>query len=298
MAQSHSSVFLRVVLVSFLFLQIGLAQETPPTNAQPETAQRPEAPKAAVVSAAQQRELQQAIQNLHAQAGTFFAEAPTIVWDVLPVKIVRDNYGHNVANKYVAIDILIHNNDSTSQLLIQGFSFTTNHVQYVSNDPALVRGTIEKDQMVGFRNRAVQVIKTTGLIATGAEGYVHAASASANFNRGVSIFSDPFEKGIELIFPDTTVRYLANWDNNQVFKNGFVVDPGKEIRGRVFLGLEIVCSHHFPTKPANGEECSQGGFWVGAKYDPNQIKLRLGQIAAVGNSAATVTGQKIPPPAP
>jgi hypothetical protein len=252
----------------------------------------------AVVNATQQASAENAarktVAQLQGQAKDIKAVAPTITWDVLPVSVVRDNYGHNVAGKYIAIDVLIHNNDTNTQLLIRGFRFNVNSVYYANTDPTLVRGTIQKGQMVGARNRSVQAIKTLGLIATGAGGYFHATSAAANYNRGVTIFSDPFEKGIELLFPDTTTTYLANWDKDPVLKNGFVVDPGKEENGRIFLPVELVCSPNFPTPPAQGEKCDLGHFFRrNATYDANEIKHRLGTISLIGNSAAIVTGQPL-----
>lgn len=238
--------------------------------------------------------IRQSIASVGPQAANLQAAAPMIAWTVLPVKVVTDNYGHNVSNKYLAVDVLVHNNDSSAQLVIKGFHFTVQQFDYVSTDPPLVRGSIEKQQDVGARNRSLQVVKTIGLLATGSEGYFHVKGASANFNRGVSIFSDPFEKGLELIFPDTTVKYLANWDSNQVFKNGFIVDAGKELTGRIFLPLEIVCSKTFPNPPATNEVCRQGGFFRGARYDANQLKLRLGKVSAIGNTATILTGKPIP----
>src|SRR5262249_31745062 len=155
-------------------------------------------------------------------------EPPDLVWYVVPPKIVQDNYGHNVRNKFVMIDVTVKNICQESQIAILSFAirpdhddaYWNGHDPYKNTDPALVRGTIEKSQQVGLRNRAVQGVKTTGLIASGAAGYFKAAGPRANYNLGVDIFSNPFEKGIELIFPDTTIGYLNKWDQNQIFKNG------------------------------------------------------------------------------
>jgi hypothetical protein len=274
-----------------------MAQEAipAPSPSQTPTPAAVEASPAATPAAADVQKTRETIAALRTQSANIKAATPTIVWDVLPVSIVRDNYGHNVASKYVAIDVVIHNNDPTTQLLIRGFRFNVKSVYYANTDPTLVRGTIEKGQMVGARNRSVQAIKTIGLIATGAGGYFHAPGPSANFNRAVAIFSDPFEKGIELIFPDTTVKYLANWDKDTVFKNGFVVDPGKDSPGRLFLPVELVCSPNFPEPPQTGEICELGSFFKrNARYDANLIKKRLGTINLLGNSAAIVTGQSLP----
>jgi hypothetical protein len=201
---------------------------------------------------------------------------PTVAWTVLPEKVVKDNFGQNVSHNYVAIDVTIRNNNCSNQLVVKTFVFKNieDEDPDLTTDPDLVKGSIAKGHEVGMRNRIVSSIKTFGLIGTGAAGYFKTAGASATFNRGLTIFSDPFEKGIELIFPDTTVKYLANWDENQVFKNGFIVSPNTETRGRVFMPLDFVCEK---IKAAQ-KSCRSGHRGRGPVYDPAAIKASLGHM--------------------
>jgi hypothetical protein len=209
---------------------------------------------------------------------------PIIAWTVLPSRVVRDNYGHNVSNKYIAIDVIVHNGNTCNQLVVKGFQFLAKSSSpYVTTDPTLVKGSITKGQQVGFRNTAVQVIKTVGLIATGASGFFKDTGASATYNRGVTIFSDPFEKGIEMIFPDTTVTYLSNWDKDEVFKNGFVVDAGKDARGRIFMPIDVVCSRYYPNHDRQKGRCRAPRFGQRyPAYDADDIKATLGDMNVFG----------------
>ena len=212
-------------------------------------------------------------------------KAPSIAWTVLPEKVVRDNYGHNVSNNYIAIDVTVYNNNCSDQLLVKTFTFKNlshNDDPDLTTDPDLIKGSIVKGQEVGRRNRSVAAIKSMGLLATGSAGFFKAAGASATFNRGVTIFSDPFEKGIEMVFPDTTVKYLANWNTNTVFKNGFAVEPQSETRGQVFLPIDFVCQQ----LKADPKDCRSGHHFSGATYNPAAIKASLGRMSAFGHEIA------------
>ena len=196
-----------------------------------------------------------------------------IGWSVLPWKIVKDNFGHYVANKYFGVDLAIHN-QSTCALIVNTFIFYPPGSNGDINganlavDPKLVRGSLEKGQLTGIRNIAVSAIKTTGLLATGASGFFKNVGSAASYNRGVAILSDPFEKGFELIFPDTTVKYLSNYDSDEVFKNGFVMSPGQTVKGRIFIPIGTVDAS-YAKKKANS-------------FDSTEVKDRLGKIGVLG----------------
>jgi hypothetical protein len=226
-------------------------------------------------------------------------KAPELAWTVLPPRVIRDNYGHNVSNKYIAIDVIVHNSYACNQLVVKGFRFVVKGTtDYATTDPTLVKGSIVKGQLVGTRNTVVQVVKTLGLIATGASGFFKSTGASATYNRGVTIFSNPFEKGIELIFPDTTVTYLSNWDKDEVFKSGFVVQAGKEVQGRLFMPIEVVCSENYsPEKPndnssnltARSKECRPPRWGERyPTYDADTVKKNLGEMKVFGQEIAGI----------
>src|SRR5262249_57133703 len=54
-------------------------------------------------------------------------EPPDLVWYVVPPKIVQDNYGHNVRNKFVMIDVTVKNICQESQIAILSFAIRPDH---------------------------------------------------------------------------------------------------------------------------------------------------------------------------
>ncbi len=280
-AQPKSSLGKVVVLVFLACLSISLQSAVARAQAQPQTEaqKKQEALKNCMPNCTPQQ-LEDAIEASEASG-----RRPQVAWYVLPSKIIRDNYGHYVSSKYIAIDITVHNMNSTDQISVQAFTFLglRSDDPYKNSDPNLVRGSIVKGQETGARNTLVRVIKVVGNLATGAGGFVKNAGASASYGRGVSIFSDPFEKGVELIIPDTTVTYLTAWDKDEVFKKGFIVEPGKEVTGRIFIPVSLVCELLRAHQPPVNTACKEGGWLRSAQYDPLVIRDNLAPLGVMGS---------------
>lgn len=265
-----------VVLVFLASLSIFLRSVAARPQAQPQT----EAQRQETLRTSTPQQLEDAL-----RANQASGQPPEVAWYVVPPKIVRDNYGHYVSSKYVAIDITVHNMNSTDQINVQAFTFrgAPPADAYKNSDPNLVRGSIVKGQDTGARAVLVRVIKVAGNLATGAGGFVKNASASASYGRGVSILSDPFEKGVELIIPDTTVTYLTAWDKDEVFKNGFIVEPGKEVTGRIFIPVSLVCELLGTHQPPVKAVCKEGGWLRSSQYDPLAVRENLGPMGVLGS---------------
>lgn len=202
-------------------------------------------------------------------------------WTVLPYKVVRDNYGPGITGRYFVIDMALHN-CSNKQLVVNALHFDHGKNHEVNTDPAMVRGTLQKAHDTGLRTTSINIIKTMGLLATGASGFVKATASAAAYNRGVTIFSDPFEKGIELIFPDTISNYLKNWDSTDVFKSGFVLAPGGQGRGRIFYPI---LSLYSPTTQARDAKDATKG-----RFNAQEVKTRLGTLRVFMTASENPSG--------
>ena len=104
------------------------------------------------------------------------------------------------------------------------------------------RGSVEHGQFWSRRSLILNLVKATGPFLTGFTPFFHVLNHRTNFSQGINIFSDPFEKGIELVFPDETVRQLQRLDE-QMLRDGLTVLNNQQLRTRAFipknlLGLE------------------------------------------------------------
>ncbi len=217
-----------------------------------------------------------------------------VAFTVLPFNVVRDNYGHNVSDKYLALDVAVHNTSGAPErgggndqqlLIVKAFVFSSlskNGDPSLNTDPDLVKGSIEKGQQVGVRNRSVLLLKMLGTLGTSSIVFFKAAAAKSTFSQSADMFNDPFMKGIEGLFPDTTIRYLAKWGDDQVFKEGFLVEPGATKRGRIFLPIQTVCKTLMPSPVKGDPDCREGHGLKRATYDEGRIKQLLGAMQPFG----------------
>jgi hypothetical protein len=90
---------------------------------------------------------------------------------------------------------------------------------------------------VGPRAYALGAIQALGPIAGGFSPLFRNTSHQLNYQTGVNIFSNPVEKGFELVVPDTTIKELARLDD-QVFRDGSVMANNTQYRTLVFFPKE------------------------------------------------------------
>jgi hypothetical protein len=167
-----------------------------------------------------------------------------VMWSVVPGKIMADNFGHYLSRKYHALELMIGNH-SGYDLLISGVGFSPElagcdfHVTLPSTSYKLARGSLEKAQQVGGRAIFIGIVKALGPIGTGFIPFFHALGPKANFSTGVDIFSNPLEKGLEAVIPDTTVNELQRLDD-QYLREGTVIHNSDQPRYRIFVPKKFI----------------------------------------------------------
>ena len=230
-----------------------------------------------------------------------------IGWSVLPAKVLRDNYGRHVTDKYFGIDVVIANRTGNStpaggtehaeepqSLIVTALEFC--HVQAggelrdVSVDPVLVRGSLQKGELTGRRNTISRAIQAIGDVAAPSAGFFKNDLHRGTFSTAAALFT-PIKTGFDLVWPDTILTYLENWDKDEVFKKGFVVPAGGSTRGRVFIPIEIIYPR--PLAAKNGQlspdekktyESDNELYKQATKgnYDPEDVKKKIGTLVVLG----------------
>lgn len=234
---------------------------------------------------------------------------PTVdlMWKVLPRSTVADSYGGRIADHYFAIEVTI-GNDSGHDLQIAALGFlpqmtTTNKSGSDSLDTRVplpndsypgVRGTIEREQFVGTRAMVVNFAKAMSTILVGVGGF-YVSDANSLFTPAVSIFSGPFEKGLELVYPDLTTNHLINLDN-RTLRDGVVVPNNTPTRINAFISRETIqCSYpkrwyRLYTVPRSGYSCpntpkgdpADPRLSYSRDFNPDEIRKRLGKLVLIG----------------
>jgi hypothetical protein len=226
----------------------------------------PSGPTPTGTPAPPQPQLQKAEEN--AQQGLFY------LWNVENKDTVGDNFGHYIANRYYVIELLI-NNQLDKKVIITGAGFKTKQgedfITIAATDPQTIKGVLVKKDMVGRNARIKSLIKMTGLMLTGASGFFKAAGSAATYNRSINIYNDPFQKGLELVDPNTITNYLETL-NSEVFKTGLVLAPGSMGYLRVFVDQNNI--DHPSKLKIDGKEKNQ--------YDPIAVQKILNELVLQG----------------
>jgi hypothetical protein len=171
-----------------------------------------------------------------------------VAWGVLPKRISSDTFGSRVTKLYYPIEVVIGNNSgydlqlaSVQFKLPEGSMLDTN---IPTNSYYVVRASLQREQLIGARNTTINIIKAIGPILTGSAVFFNGSSIAALHHKNVflgltDVFSNPFEKGLELIFPDQTVQQLINLDNHTL-RDGAVIANNTQVRTIVFVNRDLL----------------------------------------------------------
>src|SRR5260370_734674 len=132
-----------------------------------------------------------------------------VFWKVMPRTATGHSFGRTVTNRYFAIEVTIGNNSGyplqiasvAFKMKLPGFAPDTD----IPNDGYnFVRSSIEKEQQVGGRALVVNTVNALGPILTARNGFYSSASPEKHYTTFVGLFSNPFAKGLEYVWPDRT----------------------------------------------------------------------------------------------
>lgn len=190
-----------------------------------------------------------------------------IQWDVLQPKSVRDNFGSRISNMFYCIEISLGNN-SGYDLQIGSIGFILEDEKQAqkvkpSTSYRITRGTIEREQQVGNRNRVVNFLKGLGPVLTGFTPFFFRMSGRANYSNAVNIFSNPFVAAAELIFPDKTVRHLQSLDS-QALRDSLIISNNQQQRILTFFPKDSL------------------GLSLAERDNPIVVRKKLGELILIG----------------
>lgn len=227
-------------------------------------------------------------------------EQVDILWKVLPRHVTSHSFGRVFTDLHFAIEVVI-GNDSGYDLQIAAIGFEP-PVPLDAPIPTdaynITRATLEREQQTGRRALIVNSIKALGPILTGSAVFFKSTGASSTWNGSVGVFSNPLEKGFELVYPDKTVRQLIALDNRSL-RDSVIVPNNISQRILVFISREWVECRKGDTVTKKGVTASKGDRVSSCKsaptadpryarlphsrdFDPQLVMRRLGKLVIVG----------------
>lgn len=215
-----------------------------------------------------------------------------IMWGVMDKKIVRDNFGHDLANDFYGIQLVIGNNSGYDlQIAGVGFQLPNKNIKNTipSNSYRATRGVLEREQEFGRRSIILNTIQAAGGLLTGFLPFWRAGfhpNAAANAARWSSIVGGPLATGFGLVVPDTTVRQIVRLDD-QMLRDGLIVKNNSQIRTLIFVpkGLLNLSKTLDAGDTNNLRKGSTVKDW---SIDPQYVNQKLGKLVLVGQTISYV----------
>jgi hypothetical protein len=137
----------------------------------------------------------------------------------------------------------------------------------------ITRGSLEARQLLYPRTLILSTITALGPIFTGFTPYFHNVNHRGNFTEAINIFSNPLEKGLELVWPDPRTRQRDRFDD-QVLRDGLIIKNNTQIRTLAFFPKELL------RLPSNVESDAEYNAW---SNNAREVRERLGQIVIIGD---------------
>ncbi|MCI0488002.1 MAG: hypothetical protein L0229_15535 [Blastocatellia bacterium] len=211
-----------------------------------------------------------------------------VMWGVMPRKIVRDNFGHDIATDFYGVQLVIGNN-SGFDLQIAGVGFKlkdlTNKVP--TNSYRSTRGVLEREQEFGRRSIILNSLKAAGLLFTGILPFWKVPNRKANAATVSDLVNGSLTAGFELIVPDTTVKQLVRLDD-QMLRDGLIVKNNSQVRTLIFVPKKLLNLSRDSGKTDQGNPRKDDASVRDWKDDPQYVNIKLGELVLVGQTIAYI----------
>ncbi len=230
-----------------------------------------------------------------------------VAWKVLSKNVVSDNFGARIAKLYYGVVVYLGNNAGYDLQLAGVYFKLPEGAGLTAPLPAdqyrSVRSSLEREELVGLRNTTVNLLRALGPVLTGAIPFFDGSTAIArnhkyNFQAFLDIFSNPFEKMLELVMPDLTVSQLVALDN-QALRDGAIIANNTSTPLLVFVDKGSIVPPH-PANPGRALVACATNDWkcdyMQARFnnrqalrsrfkndhDPLEVMQALGELTLVG----------------
>lgn len=265
----HSRLVAVIIVLSLCLIPVRISGQTEGKNKAAAEQQSQPKPKSAEGPAEESEQTAESLneafvrdKNLHDQAMAYVREFMRIDISVLAPMNVADIFGRHIAHRYVALQVIVKNDNPKFRFLIQDIKMNFDGIyadrafipkvldpttppllgkskgkyRPSSNDLTLVQGVAERGQNYDRRNFTLRILRGAGSVAAGLIGVTTFGSSYAP---SVAVFNGPVISAFASIFPDSTINQLIRL-NNQAFRTNSLVPAQQSIPVVVFLDLALL----------------------------------------------------------
>ena len=218
-------------------------------------------------------------------------------WQVEDYDVIKQNFGQNLSNHYLAILIKLGNNTGYN-LLLDGVAFQTlsqpvpscsaspNCPQMPnpipSETPFLLQGVVAYGETYSTRNIALRSLQWASLLTTGFIPFFKAAGAAATYATSIALLNGPFTTGFTGMFPDLTVQQLQRLGGSGILANSNELDNNTSATYLAFLSRSSICSASKSNSTVAFDVAAACGGPKAKNMNPAQLTKYLAQLVVVG----------------
>lgn len=215
------------------------------------------------------------------------ADQTDILWKVLPQKATSDSFGRAFTKRYFAIEVVIGNNAGYDlQIASIGFKPPSDKLDAPLPSDAynVGRSTLVREQEVGRRALIVNSVKTIGTLMAAGSAFFFYTGAKARWDGATAMFAGPFEKGLELVWADKTIRHLQSLDN-RALRDSVIIPNNTSQRILVFMSREIVeCRSGEKKEGCADNPQANERLNYRLQFNPETVMRRMGELVIVGRT--------------
>jgi hypothetical protein len=199
-------------------------------------------------------------------------DSAVVVWDILPPKIVGDNYGRTIKNDYYCIEVAIQNN-SGSDLALAGLRFK-GAVMRPNTSYTTVHGSLAKRKLTHPRALTLAIVDSMGSLLTGFNPFFHNINHAKNYSQFIDILSNPFAKGLEKAWKDTYPDELVRFEQD-VLRDDKIIPNASIFKTKIFVPKRVLFTKKQKEEREDLNEVRKalGELWVlGYKFQKGQVQ--------------------------
>lgn len=176
------------------------------------------------------------------------------MWEVEDYDVVRQNFGKDIADHFVAVLVKLGNNTGYN-LILDGIAFELGSQTDTSSScisspncsiqnpvpsetPMLLLGVVAYGENYSARNIGLRALQWASLLTTGLIPFVSGTAYAG----AVAIFNGPFQKGYAAQFPDLTVQQLQRLGGSTIIADSNELDNNASASFLAFLSRKRICS--------------------------------------------------------
>ncbi|HEX3662124.1 MAG TPA: hypothetical protein VHU89_11865 [Acidobacteriaceae bacterium] len=146
-------------------------------------------------------------------------------------------FGKGVANRFIAVEVIVRNKNSDLEYLLQDLRIGTPDFMLSSYDKRIPQGVSQKQEQFSARAIIVRVTAAAASVLTGVAGF----AGSQLLQYTANVYAGPFQTGLQSAIPDLSAAELSRLDNLAFSESSEVIPKNSALAVVGFVPADYLC---------------------------------------------------------